>query len=264
MSYLLDKKNKQKRLIRNAIIVCILFFVFYFRINVFSLFASVGHTVFKPFLFVSSAGEDRVSNVWNFLGSKNNLIKENEDLHAEINTQKAKLVNYDSVLEENTRLKEILERKSVRDKMVLGAILAKPNRSPYDTLIIDVGTNDGVKVGDTVFALGNVPVGKVAITHNATSNVVLFSTNKETTDAILSGQNIFMQLVGRGGGNFEMILPRDLELENGAEVVLPGINPYTIAVVKTVISDPRDSFTKALLVSPVNIQELKFVEIKIQ
>ena len=60
-----------------------------------------------------------------------------------------------------------------------------------------------------------------------------------------------------------MILPRDFVLEKGTEVVLPGITPYVIGIVQTIISDPRDSFQKALLSSPVNIQEIKFVEVEL-
>ena len=71
-----------------------------------------------------------------------------------------------------------------------------------------------------------------------------------------------MQVVGRGGGNFEMTLPRDFDLPEGTALTLPGINSYLLARVVTVISDPRDSYKKALLVSPVNIQELKFVQIE--
>jgi len=59
-----------------------------------------------------------------------------------------------------------------------------------------------------------------------------------------------------------MILPRDFVLEKGNEVVLPGITPYVLGIVQSILSDPRDSFQKALLVSPVNIQELKFVEVE--
>ena len=59
-----------------------------------------------------------------------------------------------------------------------------------------------------------------------------------------------------------MVLPRDFVLEKGSTVVLPG-SSYVVAVVKTIISDPRDSFIKALLVSPANVQELKFVEVKL-
>jgi hypothetical protein len=93
--------------------------------------------------------------------------------------------------------------------------------------------------------------------------VVLFSNAGEKNQALISGGNIFMEIVGRGGGNFEMIVPKDFTLQKGDQVVMPGVNPYVLAIVETVISDPRDPFTKALLTSPVNIQELKFVEVEI-
>jgi hypothetical protein len=59
-----------------------------------------------------------------------------------------------------------------------------------------------------------------------------------------------------------MMLPRDLVIEKGNEVVLPGINIRAVATVETIISDPRDSYQKALLKSPINIQELKFVQVE--
>ena len=46
------------------------------------------------------------------------------------------------------------------------------------------------------------------------------------------------------------------------EVVLPGINSYVLGTISTIISDPRDSYQIALLASPVNIQQLKFVEVE--
>jgi len=73
-----------------------------------------------------------------------------------------------------------------------------------------------------------------------------------------------MEVAGRGGGNFEMIVPRDFTIVKGDVALLPGIFPYVLGVVEIIISDPRDPFIKALLVSPVNIQELKFVEVEIQ
>ena len=71
-----------------------------------------------------------------------------------------------------------------------------------------------------------------------------------------------MEAIGRGGGNFEMILLRDFVLKEGTEIVLPGIVPFVLGKVKAIISDPRDSFQKALLVSPVNIQEIRFVQVE--
>ena len=78
---------------------------------------------------------------------------------------------------------------------------------------------------------------------------------------VVSAQNLSMELVGRGGGNFEMIMPKDITLQKGDQVALPGIIPHVVAIAETIISDPRDPFTKALLTSPVNIQALKFVEV---
>ncbi len=59
-----------------------------------------------------------------------------------------------------------------------------------------------------------------------------------------------------------MIAPRDFDLGRGDQAVMPGILPRTLGIVQEVISSPRDPFIKALLVSPANIQELKFVQIE--
>ena len=101
-----------------------------------------------------------------------------------------------------------------------------------------------------------------AITALDSSKAILFSTPGEKTEVVISGKDTFLEMVGRGGGNFEMILPRDFVLESGTSVHLPGVSSYIVARAETIISDPRDAFLKALLVSPVNIQELKFVEIE--
>jgi len=172
------------------------------------------------------------------------------------------MANYNSILDDNSKMEEILGRKNAKANIVLAGILSKPNQSPYDTLIIDAGANNGIAPGQRVFALGNVPIGRIAEVYSNSAKVILYSNPGEQTEVVISGKDTFMQIVGRGGGNFEMILPRDFVIENGTEVVLPGITPYTVATVQTIISDPRDSFEKALLASPVNIQELKFVEVE--
>ena len=60
-----------------------------------------------------------------------------------------------------------------------------------------------------------------------------------------------------------MVVPQGMTLQQGDQVVLPGINSYVLGIVQTVISDPRDPFTKAILTSPINIEEQKFVEVEI-
>ncbi len=240
----------------------LLFILIYFRSVIFSGLAYGSHFVFRPILVLENNLEEQWIIISSFFKSKKSIFMENENLKSELNEISARISNYNSVLEENTQIKEILGRKNEKTVMILAAILGKSNQNLYDTVIIDVGVKQKIKVGDTVFALGNVPIGRIAEAYADSSKVILFSSGGEKTEAMIASKNVFMPIVGRGGGNFEMILPRDFSVEKGNQVVLPGLTPYVLAIVQTIISDPRDALQKALLVSPVNIQELKFVEIK--
>ena len=262
MNYLLDKKIKRKKFFNIALGVLVLVILFYFRSGIFNGLSFMAGGLFRPVLILGNNIGEKFGNLGAYFASKNSLSAENENLKTQILESEADRANYASVIAENTSLKEMLGRKDPKTNMILATILAKPNQSPYDTLVIDAGVQEGIEIGNAVFALGNVPIGRVAEVYLNSSKVVLFSNTGEKTQVIISGRDVFVELVGRGGGNFEMILPRDLTLQKGDQVVLPRINPYVLAVVEEIISDPREPFTKALLVSPVNIQELKFVEVK--
>jgi cell shape-determining protein MreC len=240
-----------------------LFILIYFRAGVFYGLSYASSVIFRPVLILGNNIGDKLLNVGAYFYFKNSLLLENEDLKIKLSEQESRIVNYDSILDENLKIKEILGRKQEKANMILSGILSKPNKSLYDTLVIDTGTKNGILVGQRVFALGNIPIGRVAEVYTNIAKIILYSNPGEKIEVIISGSDTFMQIVGRGGGNFEMILPRDFVLEKGTEVILPGITPYVIGIVQTIISDPRDSFQKALLVSPVNIQELKFVEIEL-
>ena len=75
------------------------------------------------------------------------------------------------------------------------------------------------------------------------------------------GENLFVNLIGRGGGNFEIDIPRGINIKYGTEVIIPSLNSYLVAITEKIISDLRDPFQKILLKSPVNIQHLKFVQV---
>ena len=261
MSYLLDKKIKQKRLIRIALCVVALFFLFFFRTEVSRGLSSVSQGIFRPVLVAGNGIGAKFKSLGAYFVSKNSLYRHNQELQAKLDFDEARMTNYDSFVADASALREVLGRKNEKVSMVLGAILQKPNQSPYDTLLIDIGTEEGVNTGNTVFALGDVPVGRIAEAYERCSKVILFSSAGEKTMVFVSSQGPSMELLGRGGGNFEMILPKDITLQKGDQAVLPGLSPYVVAIAETIISDPRDPFTKALLTSPVNIQAMKFVEV---
>jgi cell shape-determining protein MreC len=262
MSYLLDKKIKNKKVFRIALAVIFLIILFFFRAGIFNGFSNISQKIFRPILITGNNLGDKFKSFGAYFVSKGYLYEQNQKLQMQVDFNNARNSNYDSVVADNISIKEILNRKDPKVPMVLSAILNKPNQSIYDTLVIDAGASKGIKAGDTVFALGNVPIGRVDIVYENSSKVILFSSAGEKTQAVISGKNVFMELVGRGGGNFEMIMPKDFTMQKGDQAVLPSINPYVLAIAQTIISDPRDPFNKMLLTSPVNIQELKFVEIE--
>ncbi|HEU0085472.1 MAG TPA: rod shape-determining protein MreC [Candidatus Paceibacterota bacterium] len=262
MSYLLDKKNKRKKITRLLIGVILFLILIYFREPVFGGLSALTGTAFAPVInFGQNIGE-RIGSIGTLFSSKQALTLENENLHREASEIRAGMENYNALLEENLMLKEIMRRTGSEATMVLSTILAKPGQSIYGTLLIDAGEKQGVNVGDLVLALGDIPLGRIAEVNSSTSKVVLFTNPGERTEAEIGG--VYFPLIGRGGGNFELETPRDYTLEKGQHAILPGISPRVVARLEGVITDPRRAFQVALLVSPVNIQQIKFVQVEIR
>jgi cell shape-determining protein MreC len=274
MSYLLDRKTKRQKNLAIFFSIIFLIIFFYFRNGIWSGFSRASLKIFRPVLVGGNNAGGKLGSLGAYFVSKGSLSRENEALRLKLGELEAKILNHDALLAENEILKEIIGRQKEDRPFILAVILSKPNQTAYDTLLVDAGEKNGVKVGDMVFAMGDIPIGRVGATTPSTATIILFSSSLERTQAVISDvgrledgrptseSSILYELVGRGGGNFEMILPRDVILEVGDQAILPGMYPYVVATVETIISDPRDSFTKALFVSPVNIQGLKFVQVR--
>jgi cell shape-determining protein MreC len=167
------------------------------------------------------------------------------------------------LIQENTDLKDLLGRKSIYSKAVLASILVKPSFSPYDTLIVDIGTDAGVVVGDKVSADGNIFIGRVSEVYANSSKVILYSSPDEKVLVLVGSNNVLKEAVGIGGGNFKIELPREIDIKEGDDVVIPSISPNIFGIVEKVEYKEADSFQTVLFKSPINVLELKWVEILI-
>lgn len=259
MSYLLDRKKRNAKIRNSFFVFLILFVLFYFRSPILNFLNNTTNSALRPFFVLTNNIGTRMYNFSVLFNSKESLLKENQELKDELNNEKGKNSEYIALTRETEELKEILGRTDENKDTALASILV--NNKILDTFIIDIGENQNIKEGDLVFAYGNIPVGYVSEVYNTSSKVNLFSKNKEKTNVLIQSKNIYIDLIGRGGGNFEIILPRDLILEKGENVLLPNIDTYLIAKVDSIISDPRDSFQKALLTTPININQLRFVQV---
>ena len=66
---------------------------------------------------------------------------------------------------------------------------------------------------DVVYANGDIPIGNIGKVYAKTSLVALYTNPGQKTEGFINGTNASVELVGRGGGNFEMVIPLELQVE---------------------------------------------------
>jgi cell shape-determining protein MreC len=205
-----------------------------------------------------------VGDIGALFKTKRALIEENRTLKEEL-TRLTSLETANVLLEEeNLMLKEKLGRPATSKKKVLSSILIRPNRSPYDTLIIDAGTSLGVESGQGVVAGENVALGEVVEVYKNEAKVVMYSSPGIETDILIGGDNISHTAIGLGGGNYEVTLPREVVIESGEIIKIPSLGNIILGVVGEIDSDPADAFQRILFKTPINVQQVKWVEVVIE
>ncbi len=171
----------------------------------------------------------------------------------------AALADRDVLYKENLDLKKRLGRDA-SIHTILAAVLLRPPATPYDTLLIDVGLEQGVVEGAFVAAGGTVLVGRVEQVYKTTSRVVLFSAPGETHSALLGG-NIPIEVEGQGGGSLVAQVPAKTSVLVGAPVLFPGIVGGFSSVVSYIEARDGESFEKLYMHLPVDPLTLRFVEV---
>jgi cell shape-determining protein MreC len=257
-----DKKQiaKRKRIIRTALWAVAFLIVAWTGVLAWSgrLFMRIG----RPLWHIQQATITTADNLGYLVRTKASVFKENQELIQKNTDLQNAMLNYTILQEENDQLKAMLGRVSPNHTYVLGTILSKPNESPYDTIIIDAGSDEGIAQGMGVFANVVTPIGQISEVYPTTSVVMLYSNPGQTTEAVMDGSNAQVKLLGRGGGNFEMTIPLDLPSASGTMVLLPNSQSEVIAIVEDVISAPTDPVKKVILRSPINIESLKWVQVR--
>ncbi len=230
--------------------------------RVFNVISKSTNFIAIPIWKIQNVISDKWDNTRALFIFKKELENENKRLREDLEIAGAKLLDRNLLYEENVELKELLGR-NVTGVSIFAAVLTKPNRTLYDTIIIDIGENAGIRKDDKVLYGDNIIVGKIVEVFGRSAKVLLLSSPDEEIDVVVGDGNISTVAYGRGSGNFELKLPRDAKILIGDVVSVPGISTRILGAVEHIESKPSDPFKTIIIKGPINIFKLKWVEVMI-
>jgi cell shape-determining protein MreC len=212
----------------------------------------------RPLWFFKDKTGNTFSFVTNFVSFKSSLIKENELLKDELGRLRLTKIDYDILFKENEELKAMnsMKKSSMR---VIANVLSKPPQSPFDTLVLDSGKNSGIELGDKVYISDSIIVGTISEVLDDTSVVKLFSTGGEKNEVVLARTGQSFVIVGGGGQNFSLEVPKETDILWGDTLVYPGSSDFALATVYFVDSSSQSSFKTVHMRIPSSVYMVKRV-----
>lgn len=212
--------------------------------------------IFRSVPLFSKIGESlrlSVQNIGIFFESKKVLFNENQIIKSENELLKSKV----AVLEEELDLKKYKE-SSVSG--IPAEVLTRSNTNPFGKIIVSVGEEEDVLLGEEVFA-GYSPIGKVTFVDKSLSEITLFTSPASVFEAKLE-DGTPIELEGKGNNGFLIEAGRAVTAYPGMKIFKASDELYPIAEVVHISFDPRDP-TQTIYAKPiVNIESLRFVTIK--
>ncbi len=199
--------------------------------------------------------------VVNTLSSKRALVDKLTELETTLQSYDAKLSTAALIQAENVELKAQLNRVPTT-RGTLAHVVTLPNRSLYDTVTVDAGTAEGVIEGQVVYAFGSIALGTVSAVASDHATVTLFSAPGRETSGTVAGSNVAITMIGRGGGEYEVRMPRDVAFAVGDLVAYQSTDSAVLAEIERIATDPRDPFQKLYAKAPINLQALKWVIVR--
>lgn len=213
--------------------------------------------VFKTAEFISGIKE----NIVFLFKNKEILMEEINDLKERSIEVENELMLADYIKKENEELKTMLSR-SDKKNYILGYIISRPPKSPYDTVIADVGSDSGVVQGMKAVAYSNVLIGYVAEVFPNASKIKLLSFPGEETNLIIESAKVSAIGFGLGGGNIEIKLPSSVIVNSGDKIMSDGSSHYLLGVADKIETDLTNPFQKIIFRMPINLNELQKIGVE--
>jgi rod shape-determining protein MreC len=207
---------------------------------------------------------------WRWLGdsttSRSDLEQELGRLNAERLVTSARLQKLNALEAENARLRELLDaRAQVRDRARVAEIMSV-DANPYShSLVIDVGTQDGVFDGQALIDADGV-VGQVIEAGLMTSQAMLISDTDHALPVEVNRNGLRTIVVGTGRID-QLQLPfvvNNADIRVGDLLVTSGLGGtfpagYPVAIVETVTRLPHEPYAEVTATPAASLGQVREV-----
>ena len=183
--------------------------------------------------------------------SKEILIQENQNLLSQQKINSSILQRYESLEQENMRLKQILNAANNLDNKVEITRIISINVNPYrHTIVIDKGERDGVYKGQVLLDADGV-IGQILHTNFLTSEAILISDSDHALPVEINRNGL--RTIVLGNGSYTKLdvpyIPNNADIEIGDLLVTSGLggkfpSGYPVAKVDFIESDLSEQFYK--------------------
>lgn len=252
-----NKKIGEKARLLISVGAILIFIFVLIQIFIPRFFPSIFSSIAEPFWKLEFSAQN------NGFSSVESILRENIDLRLKLADLQVQYQSLSAIETENSELKAFFNRAS-STSYVLSAILAKPPFAPYDEFIIDIGKDHKLSTSSLVYAPGRVLIGKVYEVFGQTARVKLFTSPGQKYAVSIGPKRYSATAIGRGGGQYQAELSRDVVVDEGDFVSSLNLNERVFGIVTKVLSDPTQPFETVLFAPPVNIYDLRWVLVDVK
>jgi len=190
-------------------------------------------------------------NLFGQFQSRRSLRHENEDLRERLLAQQGALQRLDTVLEENRRLRALIEGAEGQTFEFQFAELVRVDLDPFShKVMVDRGAEDGVEIGQAVID-GSGVMGQVEDVHPHFSEIRLISDPNHALPVQINRTGLRTVAFGTGETGVLLLpsVPRQADVREGDLVVTSGLGNrfpggYPVAVVSSVDRGEGLTFVK--------------------
>ncbi|MFQ1016516.1 rod shape-determining protein MreC [Gilliamella sp. Occ3-1] len=223
-------------------------------------------TIISPLYFVSNAPKSSFDSLYEMSKTRETLINENANLHADLLQQKNDLLLLEHLKHENARLRELLGSPLRHDEHKMAAQVLLTDTDPYVyQFVVNKGTQDGVYVGQPVVDEKGI-VGQIYEVAKSTSRAILVCDYQHAIPVQVLRNDIGMVAVGNGCSNDLTLefMPNNVDIKVGDVLVTSGLDGrfpegYPVAVVSSVKLDITDATPVITATPTADLKRLRYL-----